>query len=112
MLNIAQLCNFDKIHSSFRGSGFLKYKNDFFLFFSIEKDKFTKGEKYNNAFLSKDVFTYSSKPSHSQDRGDGKRLINNNSEKVRLHIFARKFTQVDKKNTRLYIFRFSKYNFL
>lgn len=97
MLNIAQLCNFDKIHSSFRGSGFLKYKNDFFLFFSIEKDKFTKGEKYNNAFLSKDVFTYSSKPSHSQDRGDGKRLINNNSEKVRLHIFARKFTQVDKK---------------
>ncbi len=97
MLNIAQLCNFDKIHSSFRGSGFLKYKNDFFLFFTVEKDKFTKGEKYKNCFLSKDIFTYSSKPSHTQDKGDGKRLINNIVEGVNLHIFARKFAQVDKK---------------
>ncbi len=97
MLNIAQLCNFEKIHSSFRGSGFLKYKDDFFLFITIEKDNYFKAQNYNNAFLSRDTFTYSSKPSHSSDKGDGYRLVNNQKEGVKLHIFVRKFAQVDKK---------------
>ena len=97
MLNIAQLCNFNKIHSSFRGSGFLKYNDDFFLFITIEKDKFSKASSYHNAFLSKELFTYSSKPSHTQDKGDGKRLCENQKSKVKLHIFVRKFSHVDKK---------------
>ena len=97
MLNIAQLCNFPKIHSSFRGSGFLKYENDFFLFINLEKEKFSKSANYHNAFLSKEIFTYESKPSMSQDKGDGERLIENQKHKVKLHIFVRKFVQVDKK---------------
>ncbi|MFW3375208.1 DUF3427 domain-containing protein [Aliarcobacter butzleri] len=97
MLNIAKLCNFPKIHSSFRGSGFLKYENDFFLFINLEKEKFSKSANYHNAFLSKDVFTYQSKPSHSSDKGDGERLCENKKFGVKLHIFVRKFIQVDKK---------------
>jgi hypothetical protein len=97
MLNIAQLCNFPKIHSSFRGSGFLKYNDDFFLFINIEKEKFTKSAKYKNAFFSKDTFTYSSKPSHSSDKGDGEKLVTNKTSNVNLHIFARKFAKVDNK---------------
>ena len=97
MLNIAQLCNFPKIHSSFRGSGFLKYENDFFLFINLEKEKFSKSANYHNAFLSKEIFTYESKPSMSQDKGDGERSIENQKHKVKLHIFVRKFVQVDKK---------------
>jgi len=104
MLNIAKLCNFDKIHSSFRGSGFLKFKNDFFLFISIEKDKFSKAFKYKNDFLSKDRFTFISKPSHMQDRGDGKKLCENKKYGINLHIFVRKFTQLDKKTQKfLYV---------
>ena len=97
MLNIAQLCNFPKIHSSFRGSGFLKYKDDFFLFINLEKEKFSKSANYHNAFLSKDTFTYQSKPSQSQDKSDGQRLCQNKEFGVKLHIFVRKFVQVDKK---------------
>ena len=97
MLNIAKLSNFPKIHSSFRGSGFLKYQDDFFLFINIEKEKFSKSANYNNAFLSKEVFTYQSKPSHSQNQGDGERLCQNEKYGVKLHIFVRKFAQVDKK---------------
>ncbi|MDN5101411.1 DEAD/DEAH box helicase [Aliarcobacter butzleri] len=97
MLNIAKLCNFPKIHSSFRGSGFLKYENDFFLFINLEKEKFSKSANYHNVFLSKDVFTYQSKPSHSSDKGDGQRLCENKEFGVKLHIFVRKFVQVDKK---------------
>ena len=97
MLNIAQLCNFDKIHSSFRGSGFLKYKDDFFLFITLEKEKFKKGADYYNAFLDKEIFTYSSKPSMSQEKGDGQRLCENKKYGVKLHIFVRKSSHVDKK---------------
>lgn len=97
MLNIAKLCNFPKIHSSFRGSGFLKYENDFFLFINLEKEKFSKSANYHNAFLSKNVFTYQSKPSHSSDKGDGERLSENKKFGVKLHIFVRKYVQVDKK---------------
>lgn len=97
MLNIAQLCNFPKIHSSFRGSGFLKYKDDFFLFINLEKEKFSKSANYHNAFLSKDTFTYQSKPSQSQDKSDGEQLCQNQRFGVKLHIFVRKFVQVDKK---------------
>ncbi|MFW2379703.1 DEAD/DEAH box helicase [Aliarcobacter butzleri] len=97
MLNIAKLCNFPKIHSSFRGSGFLKYENDFFLFINLEKEKFSKSANYHNAFLSKDVFTYQSKPSHSSDKGDGERLCENKRFGVKFHIFVRKYVQVDKK---------------
>jgi superfamily II DNA or RNA helicase len=97
MLNIAKLCNFPKIHSSFRGSGFLKYENDFFLFINIEKEKFSKSANYSNSFLSKEVFTYQSKPSHSQNQGDGERVCQNQKFGVKLHIFVRKFAQVDKK---------------
>lgn len=97
MLNIAQLCNFNKIHSSFRGSGFLKFENDFFLFITLEKDKFSKASKYLNTFFDNQTFSYISKPSHSYEKGDGERLIQNNKFGVKLHIFVRKFSHVDKK---------------
>ncbi|TLP39561.1 DUF3427 domain-containing protein [Arcobacter arenosus] len=97
MLNIAQLCNFNKIHSSFRGSGFLKFNNDFFLFITLEKDKYSKASKYINTFFDKQHFSYVSKPSHSQEKGDGQRLCDNKKYGVKLHIFIRKFSHVDKK---------------
>jgi len=97
MLNISQLCNFDKIHSSFRGSGFLKFKDDFFLFITLEKDKYSKASKYVNTFFDKQHFSYVSKPSHSQDKGDGQRLCDNKKHGVKLHVFIRKFSHVDKK---------------
>lgn len=96
MQNIAQVCNFPKIHSSFRGSGFLKYKDDFFLFINLHKEKFSKSSKYQNTFLSKDTFTYSSKPSTSQNSTDGQKLCYNKKYNIKLHIFMRKFIQVDK----------------
>lgn len=97
MLNIAQLCNFNKIHSSFRGSGFLKFENDFFLFITLEKDKFSKSAKYLNTFFDNETFSYVSKPSHSQEKGDGEKLIHNKRFDVKLHIFVRKFSHIDNK---------------
>lgn len=97
MKNIALLCNLDKIHSSFRGSGQLKYKNDYFLFITLDKQNAIKSRRYNNTFLSKDTFTWQTKPSATQDKGDGQKLIDNKKHKVKLHIFVRKFASIDKK---------------
>lgn len=97
MLNIAQLCNFPKIHSSFRGSGFLKYQNDFFLFINLEKEKFSKSANYQNKFLSRNQITYQSKPTMNQNSVDGEKLCYNKKFGVKLHLFVRKFVQIDKK---------------
>ncbi len=97
MKNIALLCNLDKIHSSFRGSGQLKYKDDYFLFITLDKQNAIKSKRYNNTFLSKDTFTWQTKPNATQDKGDGEKLIENRKHKVKLHIFVRKFASVDKK---------------
>lgn len=97
MKNIALLCNLDKIHSSFRGSGQLKYKNDYFLFINLDKQNAPKSKRYNNTFYSKDIFTWQTKPNASQEKGDGEKLIQNQKHKVNLHIFVRKFITVDKK---------------
>ncbi|ADG92031.1 type III restriction protein res subunit [Arcobacter nitrofigilis DSM 7299] len=97
MLNIALVCNLDKIHTSFRGSGFLKHKDDFFLFITLQKDKMSKSSKYKNNFLSKKLITYVSKPNMSSDKSDGLRLSQNIKYKTRLHLFVRKISHEDKK---------------
>ncbi|WP_419763729.1 MAG: DEAD/DEAH box helicase [Arcobacter sp.] len=97
MLNIALMCNLDKIHTSFRGSGFLKHKDEFFLFITLQKDKISKSSKYKNNFLDKNLITYVSKPNMSSDKSDGLRLAQNIKYKTRLHLFVRKISHEDKK---------------
>ncbi|WP_298753692.1 DEAD/DEAH box helicase [uncultured Arcobacter sp.] len=97
MLNIALVCNLDKIHTSFRGSGFLKHRDDFFLFITLQKDKISKSSKYKNNFLDKNLITYVSKPNMSSDKSDGLRLCENIKYKTRLHLFVRKISHEDKK---------------
>lgn len=97
MLNIALVCNLDKIHTSFRGSGFLKHKDDFFLFITLQKDKISKSSRYKNNFLSKSLITYVSKPNMSSDKSDGLRLTQNIKYKTKLHLFVRKISHDDKK---------------
>ncbi|RXJ93812.1 DNA repair helicase [Malaciobacter molluscorum] len=97
MKNIALLCNLDKIHSSFRGSGQLKFKNDYFLFINLDKQNAPKSKRYNNTFFSRDTFSWQTKPNATIEKGDGKILIANQKHKVRLHIFVRKFIKVDNK---------------
>ena len=97
MLNIALVCNLDKIHTSFRGSGFLKHKDDFFLFITLQKDKMSKSSKYKNNFLDKNLITYVSKPNMSSDKSDGLKLVQNIKQKTKLHLFVRKISHEDKK---------------
>ncbi|RXJ85576.1 DUF3427 domain-containing protein [Arcobacter sp. CECT 8985] len=97
MKNIALLCNLDKIHSSFRGSGQLKYKNDYFLFINLDKQNAPKSKRYSNTFFSNDTFSWQTKPNATINKGDGEKLIQNKKYDVRLHIFVRKFITVDKK---------------
>ncbi|AXH10850.1 DNA repair helicase [Malaciobacter halophilus] len=97
MKNIALLCNLDKIHSSFRGSGQLKYKNDYFLFINLDKQNAVKSKRYNNTFFTNDTFSWQTKPNATINKGDGQKLIDNKKYKIKIHIFVRKFITVDRK---------------
>ncbi|WP_419782756.1 DEAD/DEAH box helicase [Malaciobacter marinus] len=97
MKNIALLCNLNKIHSSFRGSGQLKHKNDYFLFINLDKQNAIKSRRYSNVFFTNDTFSWQTKPNATINKGDGEKLIENIKHKVKLHIFVRKYITVDKK---------------
>ena len=98
MKDVALLCNYTKIHSSFRGAGVLKFKNDYFLFVNLEKDQDIKESiNYKNKFLSLKHFQWQSKNSTSQDSDEGFRLTKNKEAKYNLHLFVRKYKVVDKK---------------
>ncbi len=98
MKDVALLCNYTKIHSSFRGAGVLKFKNDYFLFVNLEKDQDIKESiNYKNKFISLKLFQWQSKNSTSQDSDEGLRLTKNKEAKYNLHLFVRKYKVVDKK---------------
>lgn len=92
----ALLSNYEKSHSSFRGSGVLKNGDDYFLFITLHKDSWGKNKNFNNVFLDNRTVTFFSKNTTSIESESGKDLIYNKKRGKKLHLFVRKFVEVDK----------------
>lgn len=92
----ALLSNYEKSHSSFRGSGVLKNGNNYFLFITLHKESWGKNKKFNNVFLDNRTVTFFSKNTTSIESESGKDLIFNKERGKKLHLFVRKFVEVDK----------------
>ncbi|WP_455539448.1 DEAD/DEAH box helicase [Terrisporobacter sp.] len=98
MVDIALLSNYRKIHSSFRGSGLLSNGNEYFLFIDLHKEEgIDEKINYKDKFLSQNYFQWQSPNSTRQDSNRGQNLIHNKDRKVNLHIFVRKYKEIDKK---------------
>lgn len=97
MRDTALLCNYTKIHSSFRGQGLLtSAKPDYFLFVNLHKDADIKDSiNYADKFITPQHFQWQSPNSTSQDSEVGQNLIRNIERKIRLHLFVRKFEKVE-----------------
>lgn len=97
MRSVAPLCNYEKIHSSFRGQGLITAaKPDYFLFVNLHKNADVKESiNYADKFITQDVFQWQSPNSTSQDSEIGQNLINNFARQINLHLFVRKFEQVE-----------------
>ncbi len=98
MVDLALLSNYRKIHSSFRGSGLLSNGKEYFLFIDLHKEEGIEERiNYKDKFLSENYFQWQSPNSTKQDSDRGKNIIFNKDRKVNLHLFVRKYKEIDKK---------------
>lgn len=96
MRDVALLCNYEKKHSAFRGSGLLKNHNDFFLFIELHKEENIKESiNYKDKIISRDMLQWQTQNATTQESEVGKNIIFNEKRNINLHIFVRKYKSVD-----------------
>ncbi|GAA0343261.1 DUF3427 domain-containing protein [Bacillus carboniphilus] len=104
MADAALLSNYRKIHSSFRGSGLLANGKDYFLYIDLHKEEDIKESiNYQDKFLDQKYFQWQSQNSTTQTSERGKNIIYNKERGVSLHLFIRKYKEIDGK-TEPYIY--------
>ena len=96
MREVAKVANYNKKHSAFRGSGLLTYKNNFFLFVELHKEKDIKESiNYDDCLTSSRTFQWQSPNKTTQESPQGQNLIKNVERQIHLHLFVRKFKKLD-----------------
>jgi superfamily II DNA or RNA helicase len=99
MVDTALLSNYRKIHSSYRGSGLLTNGNDYFLFIDLHKEEDIKESiKYQDKFINERYFQWQTPNSTSQNTDRGQNIIYNKRRSINLHLFVRKYREIDGKN--------------
>ncbi|WP_153721097.1 DEAD/DEAH box helicase [Sporosarcina cascadiensis] len=99
MIDAALMSNYRKIHSSFRGSGLLASGNDYFLFIDLHKEEDIKESiNYHDKFMDEQYFQWQTPNSTSQHSERGQNIIFNQRNGIHLHLFVRKYRQIDGKN--------------
>lgn len=98
MVDLALLSNYRKIHSSYRGNGLLTNGKEYFLFIDLHKEEgIDERINYKDKFLCENYFQWQSPNSTTQITDRGKNIIFNRDRKVNLHLFIRKYKNVDGK---------------
>ncbi|MFZ7942790.1 DEAD/DEAH box helicase [Neobacillus sp. 19] len=104
MIDAALLSNYRKIHSSFRGSGLLANGNEYFLFIDLHKEEDVKESiNYKDKFINPHEFQWQSVNNTTQQSERGKNIIFNQQRGIHLHLFIRKYKEMDGK-TEPYIY--------
>ncbi|WP_062350146.1 DEAD/DEAH box helicase [Bacillus kwashiorkori] len=104
MMDAALLSNYRKTHSSFRGSGLLTNGNDYFLFIDLHKeDNIKESINYHDKFINRQYFQWQTPNSTVQSSERGKNIILNKNRGIHLHLFVRKYREIDGK-TEPYIY--------
>ncbi|MCQ6281611.1 DUF3427 domain-containing protein [Bacillus sp. EB600] len=99
MIDAALLSNYRKIHTSFRGSGLLANGNDYFLFIDLHKEEDIKESiNYKDKFIDERYFQWQTPNSTSQHSERGQNIIHNKRRGINLHLFVRKYREIDGKN--------------
>ncbi|WP_300391090.1 DUF3427 domain-containing protein [Fusobacterium sp.] len=97
MRDVALLCNYEKKHSAFRGSGLLKKDNNYFIFIDLHKEIDIKESiNYKDKIISREFLQWQSQNSTNQSSEIGKNITDNINRNINLHIFVRKFKEVER----------------
>lgn len=104
MVDAALLSNYRKSHSAFRGSGLLTNGNDFFLFIDLHKEEdIDERLNYKDKFHDTRYFQWQTPNSTAPNSERGQNIIFNKNRGISLHLFIRKYREVDGK-TQPYIY--------
>lgn len=96
MRDVALLCNYNKKHSAFRGSGLLKKESDYFIFIDLHKDENIKESiKYKDKILDRYHFQWETPNATRVDSEIGEKIVKNKEKNISLHIFVRKYKNSD-----------------
>jgi len=96
MRDIALLSNSTRIHSSFRGQGLITDEKNMYIFVDLHKEvDIRESINYKDSFLSRYQFQWESPNTTSMDHGQGLRLVNHKSLGQVIHLFARKYKEVE-----------------
>jgi superfamily II DNA or RNA helicase len=105
MIDAALLSNYRKIHSSFRGQGLLTNGKEYFLFVDLHKEEDIKDSiNYNDMFLDRKYFQWETPNSTRQASERGKNILFNQQNHIHLHLFVRKYKQIEKGKTEPFIY--------
>lgn len=79
------------------GMGGLKTNgNEWFMFVNLEKELGIKQSiNHENEFIGDDIFVWQSRNTTTIDSKAGKQLINNVKENINMHLFVRKYKEID-----------------
>ena len=94
MRDLALVANARKAHSAYRGTGVLREGNDFFFFIDLHKAE--GAIEYKDKFISPSQFQWDSPSGCSTTSKQGIDIINHQEKGNRLHLFVRKFKELDK----------------
>ncbi|RKL66481.1 DNA repair helicase [Salipaludibacillus neizhouensis] len=98
MIDAALLSNYRKTHSAFRGSGLLANGNEYFLFIDLHKEEdIDESINYKDKFIDQQFFQWQSQNSTKQSSERGKNIIMNRQRGINLHVFVRKYKELDGK---------------
>jgi len=96
MIDAALLSNYTKIHSSFRGSGLITNGKEYFLFVDLHKEEDIKESiNYKDKFIDCNYFQWQTPNNISLNSDRGKNIVFNKQREINLHIFVRKYKQID-----------------
>lgn len=98
MGDVALLSNYRKSHSAFRGSGLLANGNEYFLFIDLHKeDDIKESINYHDEFINERYFQWQTPNSTAPSSDRGKNIVFNQERGVHLHLFVRKYKEIDGK---------------
>ncbi|MGG3943204.1 DEAD/DEAH box helicase [Peribacillus psychrosaccharolyticus] len=105
MAEAALLSNYRKSHSSFRGSGLLANGKEFFIYIDLHKEADIKESiNYKDELLNEQYLQWETQNSTSPRTERGKDIVYNHERSVNLHLFVRKYKEIEKNKTEPYIY--------
>ena len=76
------------------GQGVIRRGQDFFFFVTLEKENLREEHRYEDKFLSREIFEWQSQNRHKRDSGTGKKFRDHMGLGISIHIFVRKQPKV------------------